>query len=144
MGASEESPSASIDAQRPAQDPRTLIVTIAGRIERADATRFGGRVEDQLSATPTTLVVCDVGGLLEPDAAAVDSICRIRLAVRRLGGQFRLRGASAEVVELLDMIGLCGVLAVAPGSGLQPRGQPEERKQPRRVEEEGDPADSIA
>ena len=144
MGAPEESPAAWVDTLRPAQEPHTLLVTIAGRIDRADAARFGELVENGLTANPTSLIVCDVGGLIGPDAAAVDAICRIRLASRRAGSRLQLGNAAFELLELLDLMGLCGVLPAVPGSELEPHRQPEQREHPCGVEEERDPADSIA
>ncbi len=144
LGAPEAPPSASIDALRPAQEPQTLIVTIAGRIDRADAARFGEEVADRLYGRHTSLVVCDVGGLIEPDGAAVDAVCRIRLAARHAGSGLLLGNASPEILDLLDLLGLCGVLRAAPRSELEAKRQPEEREHPRGVEEEGDPADPTA
>ena len=119
MGSQDGSPAAWIDAQRPAQHPHTLVVTIAGRLERADATRFAALVDDCLRDRPARFVICDVGGLVAPDAAAVDAICRIRLGVRRIGGRLRLRQAAPELVDLVNLMGLCDVLSVRPRSGLE-------------------------
>jgi anti-anti-sigma factor len=119
VGAPDESPAASIDAQRPAQHPQALIVTMSGRLDRADAARYGDRVDDALAAAGASEVVCDVGGLIEPDAAAVDAICRIRLAARRRGARLRLRHASAGLLDLIDLVGLCDVLSSPRRSGLE-------------------------
>jgi len=119
LGAPDESPAASIDAQRPSQHPGTLLVRIAGRVDRVDAARFGEWLSHELLTTHSSVVVCDVGGLIRPDAAAVDAICRIRVTAQRLGARLRLWQASAELFELLDLIGLCDVVADPPGSGLQ-------------------------
>jgi len=119
LGAPGESPAATIDVRRPAQHPETMLVTVAGRIDRIDVVRLPERLINALVASPPSLVICDVSGLVRPDAAAVDAICRIRVAVRRHGARLRLRNASAEFLELLDVMGLCDVLADAPGSGLQ-------------------------
>ena len=121
MGAPAGSPDASFDVQRPAQHPRTLVVTIAGRIDRSDAARFAMLVDDQLRIRPARAVICDVGGLDAPDVAAVDAICRIRLSVRRLGGHLRLRHASRELVDLIDLMGLCDVLSTPARSALETR-----------------------
>ena len=109
----------SINALRPAHEPHTLIVTIAGRIDRSDTARFGELVNRHLSTSSTSLLVCDVGGLIQPDAAAVDAICRIRLASRRARSHLRLRGASSDLLDLLDLMGLCEVLPGAPRSELE-------------------------
>jgi anti-anti-sigma factor len=120
LGALEEPPAVSIQALRSASDPDTLLVTIRGVIDRASAVRVGDEVRDLLRATGATLVVCDVGGLTHPNAATVDAVCRIRLAVRRQGCRLRLRRASPGLLELLDLMGLCDV--VDADSGLEGEG----------------------
>lgn len=114
LGAPDESQVASVRAERPARHPRIVVVSITGRIDRADAARIGRLVRDELAAGPASLVVCDVGGLTAPDAAAVDATCRIRLAVRRHGGRLRLRHASEELRGLLDLMGLDEILCGEP------------------------------
>jgi ABC-type transporter Mla MlaB component len=149
LGAPEEPPAVSIQALRSASEPNTMLVTIRGAIDRAAAIRVGDEIHDLLGATRATLVVCDVGGLARPNAATVDALCRIRLAARRLGCRLRLRRASPELLDLLDLVGLCDVVDEAwghdpsrpHGSGLEAEGQSEEREHAGRVEEEGDPAD---
>jgi anti-anti-sigma regulatory factor len=134
-----------------------LIVTIRGLIDRSAAARFGDEIGDLLRAAGTSLVVCDVGGVTEANAAAVDAVCRVRLAARRLGCRLRLRHASPELVDLLDLMGLCDVVddvsghdasshdgSLPEGSGLEGEGQPKQREHARRVEEERDPADPPA
>jgi len=119
LGAPDGSPAPSIDVWRPAQHPQTMVVTIAGRIDRGDAARFGARLFDELSADRASAVICDVNGLVRPDAVAVDAICRFRVAAGRFGAVLRLRYASAELLELLDLMGLCDVLTDPSESGLQ-------------------------
>jgi anti-anti-sigma regulatory factor len=143
LGAPDESPAPKIHLRRSAQHLETLFVTIAGRIDRPDAARLADRLIDALAGSRPSIVICDVSGLVRPDAAAVDAICRMRVAARRLGARLLVRHASAEFLELLDLMGLCDVLADASGSGLQVWGQSEQREHPGRVEEERDPGDPI-
>lgn len=110
MGAPEEPPAVSIHALRPASDPDTLLVTIRGVIDREAVVRVADELSDLLRATGARLVVCDVGGLANPNAATVDAVCRIRLAARRQGSRLRLRHASPELLDLLDLMGLCDVV----------------------------------
>jgi anti-anti-sigma regulatory factor len=119
LGAPEEPPAASIQALRSADDPRTLIVTIRGLIDRSAAARLGDEVRDLLRATGASFVVCDVGGVTQANAAAVDAVCRVHVAARRVGCRLRLRHASAELVDLLDLMGLCDVV---DGSGFDHQG----------------------
>ncbi len=117
---------------------------MSGRIGRADASRCGDRVDDLLDVDGAVVIICDVGGLIRPDAAVVDAVCRIRLAARRRGGRLALRNASPELLDLLDLVGLCDILPVARRSGPEAQGQPEQGEHPCRIEEEGDRADPIA
>jgi hypothetical protein len=75
-------------------------------------------------------IVCDVGALA-PDATAIDALARLQLCARRLGIEIRLSNVSRELLELIELAGLGEVF-----SGVEPEGQPEQREQRRRVEEE--------
>ena len=68
----------------------------------------------------------------QADLRTVEALARLQLVARRLGCELRVRHASADLCCLLELTGLSEVL------GLEPRGEPEERKDPRRVEEEGE------
>ena len=140
MAASEPPPPAFVRAIRPAQDARAILLVIGGRIDRGDALGLADLVRDLLDGCGASLAICDVGMVHEPDAAAVDLICRIRLITRRLGLELEVRAASAELGELLFLVGLSDVVPVAR-SGVGVEGQPEVREHPRGVEEERDPAD---
>ena len=70
--------------------------------------------------------------------AALDTLARLQLAAKRTGLRARAVAAPPDVVELAELAGLARVL------GFEPRGQPEEREQRLRVEEERDLADPSA
>ncbi len=86
-----------------------------------------------------------------PDLALVNRLARLQLAAGRLGCSIRLHGASAPLVELLDLLGLrevmTGVASDAgrgPGSaGRQERRQPEDGEEVG-VEEAVVPDDPVA
>jgi anti-anti-sigma regulatory factor len=82
-----------------------------------------------MAASQPRTVVVDVSTLIA-DAATVDSLARLQLAARRLGRELRLRHASDNLQELVDLCGLADVLRV------EVRRQPEEREEPVGVEEE--------
>jgi anti-anti-sigma regulatory factor len=90
------------------------------------------------------VILCDVAGLTGVDLETVDALARLQLTARRLGGEVTLRRASVEVRELLDLAGLRAVVPCPAPSALEARRQAEEREEPRRIQEEGDPADPIA
>ncbi len=70
------------------------------------------------------------------DLALVDALARLQLGAARRGGRLRLDAAPPELRELLDLLGLGGVL------GLEPGGEPErlEVLGPDEVVQRGDPA----
>jgi ABC-type transporter Mla MlaB component len=67
---------------------------------------------------PVPTVSVEVGGL-KADAAAVDALARLALAVRRHGYELRLKHPSPELLDLIELVGLSQTLAVErlrPGS----------------------------
>ena len=69
------------------------------------------------------------------DLALVDALVRFQLVARRDGGRLQLRDVSRELRELLEFVGLAGVL------GLEPCGQAElgEQLGVEKVVQPGDP-----
>ena len=80
-------------------------------------------------------VECDLGHLACVDLGTVNGLARAALNARRLGERLRVVNASTEVEELIELAGLDAVLL---GRG---RRQPEQREEPLRVEEGGEPDD---
>jgi hypothetical protein len=80
-------------------------------------------------------IIVDCGRLTQPTAATIDQIARLALAARRRGCELELQDANAHLLELIGFVGLAGVLRI------EPRRQAEQRKKPRRVEEERDIGD---
>jgi hypothetical protein len=64
------------------------------------------------------------------DLRTVESLARLRLAVRRSGLDLRLTRVPAELEELIIFVGLAEAL------GIEPRRQAEEREERVGVEEE--------
>ena len=77
----------------------------------------------------TSRIAVDLAAIERPDAALVDAIARLELAARRAGGTVCIQNAPRGLRELIDFMGLGEVLR------LEPRRQPEERKQRLGVEE---------
>lgn len=69
------------------------------------------------------LSICvDVAGL-DSDAAVLDALARLALDLKRSGYRLRLRNASRELIELIELSGLSWALPAAsftPGS-TEPR-----------------------
>ena len=124
---------------RPPPEPNATVLFLSGRIDRGDIPVLCERISSlQGDARP---VVCDVGGLVDPDVETVDALARLQLTAGRLGHRVRLRGDCGELQGLLLLMGLSEVLPIGPELPVEPRGQAEEREQARRVEVEADPGD---
>jgi hypothetical protein len=76
-------------------------------------------------------------GRVPPDLSVVDVLARLQLAARRVGWSIELCDPSAELCELLDLVGLARVLP------LEARGETEDGKQVG-VQEVVEPGDPIA
>jgi hypothetical protein len=61
------------------------------------------------------VIDCDVEGV-EPDAVTVDALCRLQVAARRHACRIRLHGASDDLLDLIDFMGLTQVF----GERLRP------------------------
>jgi ABC-type transporter Mla MlaB component len=109
------------------------LLVITGRITPADVPALCHRVRTMLRAGDQ-VVVCDVRGLVVADLAAVDALARLQLAAHTLGGRMRLLHASAELQELLALVGLTGALSCG-GLGGGPLRQAEQREQAGGVQE---------
>jgi ABC-type transporter Mla MlaB component len=77
-------------------------------------------------------IVCDVGAIIDADAATVDALARFQLVARRAGRQVRLAHASPELRRLVAFMGLEGVLPV------EAERQAKTREHRLGVEEEGE------
>jgi ABC-type transporter Mla MlaB component len=93
--------------------PTTITLAIGGPITRADLPGLCERVCALLEESDATVVICDVSGV-DPDAVTVDALARVQVAARRHGCQVRLRRASAELLELVEFMGLRDVLPDCP------------------------------
>lgn len=124
----------------PEPSPSSPVLVIDGTLDRARFVALSDRARALVGASGADALMCDVRGILEPDLAAVDLLCQLQLAVRRLGARITLRAATPELRELLALTGLRG----SAGLRLETRGQAEEREEAGGVEEEDDPADPPA
>ena len=83
----------------------------------------------------TETVILDCAHIKRPDIATIERLARSRLEARRRGLDLRLRNANAATLELVALMGLGRVLR------LEAQREPEQRKQLRRVQEEGELTD---
>jgi ABC-type transporter Mla MlaB component len=94
--------------------PHTLGFAIRGPIARSDLPGICSRVCALLEGLDEAAVLCEVEGI-EPDAVTVEALARLQLAARRQGCRVRLRGASADLLELVAFMGLSHVLPADDG-----------------------------
>ena len=93
----------------PISGPHSVNFSIRGPIRRSDLPGLCNRVCELLASCSADEVVCDVHGV-EPDAVTVDALARLQLAACRTGCRVRLRDASAELLALVELMGLADVL----------------------------------
>jgi ABC-type transporter Mla MlaB component len=123
--------------------PASIDVVIDGPFGSADVPRLWDRVRARLAGRGSALVTFDVAALDRPDAATVEALARLHLAARRSGCRVRFRHACGDLRDLLELMGLSGVMPCSD-SDLEPRGEVEQGEPPRGVEEERDPVDPVA
>ena len=111
--------------------PNSITFELGGPITRTNLPGVCDRFRALLERGAIEVALCDVSGAV-PDCATIDALARLQLAARRHGCRVRLHRPSSELLELLDFVGLSDVVRL----GLEPGGQPEERKHPLSVEEE--------
>lgn len=121
-------------------DP-TIVLVITHPIDAADLGRLCERVRAVMADPGTDVVICDVGGLAAPDAATVDTLARLQLTAKRLGGSVRLVSAGEQLKDLLALMGLRDVIPVVAELRVEARRETEQREQRGGVEEEGDAGD---
>ena len=88
---------------------RSVAFEIRGPIARDDLPGLCDRVCAILGGSGAHIALCEVRDV-DCDAVTVDALARLQLAARRSGCQVRLRGASGELLELVEFMGLTDVL----------------------------------
>jgi ABC-type transporter Mla MlaB component len=86
------------------------LLVLRGPIAPQDIPALCRRARGLLERSDAELVVCDVGGLGEPDAVTVEALARVRLTVRRLGRRVQIHHPCGELRDLLAFMGLADVL----------------------------------
>jgi hypothetical protein len=124
---------------RPPPGPSAIVLAFDGPIRRTCIAMLCDRVRAALEICRPTLVICDAGRIAAPDVATIEAFARLQLVAHRGGCGFVLRDPCVEIHELLDLMGLAGVLRAERPLSLEAWGQAEQREQPRGVQEERDP-----
>lgn len=86
----------------------------------------------------TGTVILNCARIADTSVGTVDYIARLGLGLKLSGKRLRLAEPSRELIDLIRLLGLAEAL------GVEVEGQPEKRKQLRRVEEEGELRDPPA
>ncbi len=123
-----------------ASGPCTIVLAVGGPLGRTDVPALCACVRDLLEVSGADVVVCDVRGLDDGDALAIDLLARLQLTARRLGARMDVCHASERMVSLLAFTGL----AEACGLSVERERQPEQREERLGVEEEGELDDASA
>jgi ABC-type transporter Mla MlaB component len=89
--------------------PSTITFAIWGPIAREDLPALYRRVCLLLVRSGASVAMCDVAGVAA-DAVSVDALARLQLAARRHRCRIELRGASADLRDLIAFMGLEDVL----------------------------------
>jgi ABC-type transporter Mla MlaB component len=124
----------------PVEQPISHLV-VGRTIDPAGGAGLCARAHDLLARSGAEHLACDVSRLAKADATSIEALARLALTTRRLGRRLRIEHATPDLRALLAFAGLEDVLPCATESALEPRGKPEHREEPRRVEEERDSAD---
>jgi anti-anti-sigma regulatory factor len=97
-------------------DDRLLPVVwpLGPEIARADIPALCDQLSVVVRYGGVRLVLCDVGGVAVHDAVLVETLLRLQLTARRLGGRIRVQKASPQLLELLGATGLRAVLTGEP------------------------------
>lgn len=82
-------------------------------------------------AQGTCTVIVELGDATASDLATIDVLARLRLLSRRAGAELRLDAGSAELMQLLDLLGLTTSLAVRPDASARPGGERQRQPEPR-------------
>lgn len=128
---------------RPHPGSNRTVLVLVGSIGPQDVEAICARMGAVIGVGGVGPIVCDVGGLEDPDALTIDALARLQLVATRAGRRLWLRHAPDDLRELVALVGLAGVLPFSVALRLETVGQAEEREQCRGVQEEDDPPDLV-
>ncbi|MGC0418837.1 STAS domain-containing protein [Embleya sp. AB8] len=136
-----------VDPSEPA-DPPTAVLAVYAPLARTDVAGLCGRLLGLLREHSVDPFPCDVSALTPPDLAVIEALARLQLSARGVGRRIRLRGAGAELRDLLTLTGLDGILPAGPGRAtpgdalhVECRREVEQREEVQDVQERVDADD---
>lgn len=86
-----------------------VAVTIRGPIQRSDLPAISDRICSLLAANRGCRVRCHLDGV-RADAVGVEALARLQVVARRNACRVVLCGISRELSELVELLGLSGLL----------------------------------
>lgn len=95
-------------------------LVITGRVSARDVDRYCAKALAAIPDPASGFVDLHVHDIEHPDAVAVEAIARMQLTLKRLGRSLRVRGAGPELLDLLDLAGLCDVVPGCDRLGVEP------------------------
>lgn len=83
-----------------------MVLVLRGRLQRADIGQLRLPLRLAHDEPDVSTLVCDVQGLCRPDLGTVEALARLQLLARRLDRPLVLRGASDDLHQLIELVGL--------------------------------------
>jgi hypothetical protein len=99
----------------------TLVLLVGGPIDPSGVRSLCERARALMDDVEAELIVCDLGQS-GATAGTVDAIGRLKLLAANTGRRVRFVHASAEVGDLLDLIGLADVIPLENDLTVEPQG----------------------
>jgi STAS domain len=100
-----------------------VVFPLAGTVDAESAARLAYAVRvmaDHGVTRSVEAVTCDTSAA-HVDLGLVGALARLTLVTRRHGCPLRVRGAGPDLVDLVDLLGLGGVVPVGRPSGVERR-----------------------
>ena len=104
----------------PARPRRSVTLVIHGAVTPETIPGFCARVTALLTDPTVDVVTCDLSGVVDPDACALDALARMQLTARRMGRSIRLRHVEPAMRDLLVLAGLTDIVRAEPDAPAPP------------------------
>lgn len=84
----------------------SLVLVLRGRLHVADIGQLRLPLRLAHDEPGVSSLVCDLERLIRPDLGTVDALARLQLIARRLDRPLTFRGASDDLIALIELVGL--------------------------------------
>ncbi len=82
------------------------VLVLRGRLQAADIGQLRLPLRLAHDDPDVSMLVCDVERLVRPDLGTVDALARLQLLARRLDRPLAFKGASDDLHDLIELVGL--------------------------------------